>query len=305
MYGPSVTLVRWTRATGARLAPGLLALGLLVLPACRAADNHRRLLPAAQATLDVPYAAVDPRQALDVYAPRAAGPHPVVVFVHGGYWHTQGRRYFQPVTGLYGNVGVALAARGVLAVLPSYRLFPAATLEAELDDVLAAVVWARAHAAEHGGDPTKIVLAGHSAGAHLIMTLATSPERLRARGLRPEDVRGYVALSGIYDVPGLLERADPELREVLVPLFGDTPATWSVLERLGPQLPPTLFVVGEHDYRTCRLDLTAARARLRGLGRAAFLVLEGQTHAEVVLGVGGRHDILTPRLVEFVRRVTR
>jgi acetyl esterase/lipase len=160
--------------------------------------------------------------------------------------------------------------------------------------VLSALVWARAHAAEHGGDPQKIVLAGHSAGAHLIMTLATSPERLRARGLVPEDVRGYVALSGIYDVPGLLERADPELREVLVPLFGDTPAAWSVLERLGPQLPPTLFVVGEVDYRTCRLDLTAARARLRGLGRAAFLVLEGQTHAEVVLGLGGRRRCARP-----------
>jgi hypothetical protein len=106
-------------------------------------------------------------------------------------------------------------------------------------------------------------------------------------------------------VPGLLERADPELREVLVPLFGDTPASWSVLDRLGPQLAPTLFVVGEVDYRSCRLDFTAARARLRGSGRAAFLVLEGQTHAEVVLGLGGRHDTLAPRLVEFVRRVTR
>ena len=235
----------------------------MALPACRAADNHRRLLPEVTATLDVPYAVVDPRQALDVYAPRTPGPHPVVVFVHGGYWHTQGRRYLQPLTGLYGNVGVALAARGVLAVLPSYRLFPAATLDQELQDVLSALAWVRAHAAEHGGDPQKIVLAGHSAGAHLIMTLATSPERLRDHALRPEHVRGYVALSGIYDVAGLLERAEPELREVLVPLFGDTPAAWSVLHRLGPQLPPTLFVVGEDDYRTCRLDLTAARARLR------------------------------------------
>jgi acetyl esterase/lipase len=295
-----MTRHRWTRAAG-----GLLALGILGLPACRAADNHRRLLPEATTTLDVSYAADDARQALDVYAPRTPGPHPVVVFVHGGYWHTQGRRYLQPLTGLYGNVGVALAARGVVAVLPSYRLFPAATLDQELDDVLSALVWARAHAAEHGGDPRRLVLAGHSAGAHLIMTAATSPERLRARGLAPEDVRGYVALSGIYDVPGLLERADPELREVLVPLFGDTPASWSVLDRLGPQLAPTLFVVGEVDYRSCRLDFTAARARLRGSGRAAFLVLEGQTHAEVVLGLGGRHDTLAPRLVEFVRRVTR
>lgn len=300
MYGPRVTRDRWTRAVA-----GLLALGLWVSPGCRAADNHRRLLPEATTTLDVPYAVDDPRQALDVYAPRAPGPHPVVVFVHGGYWHTQGRRYLEPLTGLYGNVGVALAARGVLAVLPSYRLFPAATLEQELDDVLSALVWARTHAAEHGGDPQRLVLAGHSAGAHLIMSLATSPERLRARGLTPEDVRGYVALSGIYDVPGLLERAAPDLREVLVPLFGAAPATWSVLERLGPALPPTLFVVGEVDYRSCRLDFTAAQARLRGSGRGVFLVLEGQTHAEVVLGLGGRHDTLAPRLVEFVRRVTR
>lgn len=279
---------------------------VLTASGCRGADNFRRLAPQAAITADVPYLTADPRQALDVFAPRTPGPHPVVLFVHGGYWHTQDRRYLPHLTGLYGNVGVALASRGVLTVLPSYRLFPAVGVEGEVEDVLAALAWTIAHAAEHGGDPQRIVLAGHSAGAHLIMVLATEPERLRARGIDPAVIRGQIALSGIYDVPGLLDRADPELRRtVLEGVFAPDPARWSPLDRLDAARAPTLFVVGEHDHLTCRRDLETARAKLRGQpGRGVFLVLEGQTHAEVVLEIGSRRDVLGPKMAEFVRRVS-
>lgn len=285
----------------------MLLVALVALTSgCRAADNYRRLLPAVTATHDVPYAQADARQQLDLYAPRSEGLHPVVIFVHGGYWHAQGRRHLASLTGLYGNVGVALASKGVLAVVPSYRLHPAVGIEEEVDDVLSALAWTVLHAAEHGGDPRRIVLAGHSAGAHLITTVATQPERLRARGLDPSVVRGMVALSGIYDVPGLLMRADPQLKEeVLVPLFGAAPAAWSPLTALRRLTAPALFVVGEDDYASCLADFEKAQAELRGQrGRARFLMLEGQTHAEVVLEIGSRRDVLTPKIVQFVERAT-
>lgn len=279
---------------------------VLAAPGCRAADNFRRLSPQVAITADVPYATAHSRHQLDLYAPRTAGPHPVVVFVHGGYWHGQDRRYLPALTGLYGNVGVSLASRGIVTVVPSYRLFPEVGIEGELDDVADALAWVIAHIHEHGGDPRRVVLAGHSAGAHLIMYLATHPERLRARGVDPAMIRGQVALSGIYDVAGLLGRAEPELRErVLSPLFGGDPARWSPLDALEAAAGPTLFVVGQRDYTTCLLDFGLAQAKLRGRSTAAtFLLLEGQDHAQVVLDLGTRRDVLGPRIAEFVRRIT-
>ncbi len=132
------------------------------------------------------------RQVLDVYRPRGAGPHPVVVFFYGGGWEEGDR-------GLYRFVGAALAAAGILTVIPDYRVYPEVRFEGFLEDGAAAVRWASDHAAQFGGDREQLVLMGHSAGAHIAGMLALDARWLTHAGLGRNAVRGWIGLAGPYD----------------------------------------------------------------------------------------------------------
>src|SRR3569623_2547342 len=118
----------------------------------------------------------NPNTLRDLYAPRRGGPWPMLVFVHGGGWDSGDRRE-------YGFVGRALAARGVLVACADYRVFPEVVYPAFVEDLALAANWLGAHAAEYGGDPERLVLVGHSAGAYTAMMVALQPERFGAAGL--------------------------------------------------------------------------------------------------------------------------
>lgn len=132
------------------------------------------------------------RHTLDVYRPQGAGPHPVAVFFYGGGWEEGERRSYR-------FVGAALAAAGILAVIPDYRLFPEVRLDGFLEDGAAAVRWASDHAADFGGDPERLVLIGHSAGGHISGMLALDAKWLTEAGLDRDAIRGWVGLAGPYD----------------------------------------------------------------------------------------------------------
>jgi acetyl esterase/lipase len=135
-----------------------------------------------------------PRGTLDVYEPRGVrGQAPVVVFIYGGSWDS-GRK------SQYAFVGEALASRGVLTVIPNYRLYPQIRWPSFLEDNADAVRWARDHATDFGGDPRQLFLMGHSAGAYEAVMLALDPRWLRAVGIDARrDLRGVIALAGPYD----------------------------------------------------------------------------------------------------------
>ena len=149
------------------------------------------------------------RHELDVYAPNQGGTSaPVVVFFYGGGWETGDRA-------MYRFLGASLAARGVVVVIPDYRLHPAVRFPAFMDDGAAAVAWAHMNAARFGGDPSRLFLMGHSAGAQIAALLALDPEYLRAAGLTPEhDVCGVIGLAGPYD---FLPDASAEVKAVFGP----------------------------------------------------------------------------------------
>lgn len=132
-----------------------------------------------------------PRQKLDVYVPTAGAPtaashgRPVVVFFYGGSWQNGSRSN-------YLFVGAALASRGFVAVLPDYRTWPDTAFPGFVDDAATAVRWARDHAAEFGGDPSRIFLMGHSAGAHIVMLLATDGRYLAAQQMSKSDISGVI-----------------------------------------------------------------------------------------------------------------
>lgn len=157
-------------------------------------------------TSDVPYGA-HPRQNLDVYRPRAnaksaeppaAG---VVVFFYGGYWNSGSKADYR-------FVAEALTSQGFVAVLPDYRLYPDVTFPAFVEDGALAVRWAHDHAARIGGDPQRVYLMGHSAGAHIAALLTLDEHYLADVGLSTSAIRATAALSGPYDfVPGPETRA--------------------------------------------------------------------------------------------------
>ena len=147
--------------------------------------------PAAKAGRDIAYGPL-PRQKLDVYTPaRGATAAPVLVFFYGGSWNS-GRRQD------YAFAGRALAARGFVTIVPDYRLYPEVRYPAFLQDGAAAIRWAQDHASEYGGDPKRIVLAGHSAGAYNAVMLGMDSEFVTAAGVDPTAIKAVAGLSGPY-----------------------------------------------------------------------------------------------------------
>lgn len=171
-------------------------------------------LPAEQMSLDRPYredADADPdKHALDLFLPKAADGRsstgersegwPTIVFVHGGGWTHGDRAYGLFGIDPYRNIGRFFASRGYGVVVPSYRLQPSANWREQVADVAAAVAWARAEVARHGGDPSRIHLAGHSAGAWLAAWVGFNEAALAEQGLDRDFVCSLVLLSGAgYD----------------------------------------------------------------------------------------------------------
>jgi acetyl esterase/lipase len=141
---------------------------------------------------DIPYGD-GPRHRMDFYVPVSSGSAalPVLVFFYGGGFRA-GRK------SEYRFVGQALATRGMIVAVPDYRIYPAARFPDFLSDAAAAVVKTREIAASHGGDPAKLILAGHSAGAYLAVMLAANPQYLAEAGGDRSSIKGVIALSGRY-----------------------------------------------------------------------------------------------------------
>lgn len=130
----------------------------------------------------------DPRQRLDVWAPEnATASLPVIVFFYGGSWKSGDRDG-------YGFAARALAARGFVVVVPDYRLVPQIRWPAFVEDGAAAMQWVAANIAAHGGDPGRIGVVGHSAGAHIALLLA-----LDRRWGVADSIKAAVGLAGPYD----------------------------------------------------------------------------------------------------------
>jgi acetyl esterase/lipase len=144
------------------------------------------------------------RHACDVFYPRGGEKCPVVVLVHGGVWMIGDKSCW----GLYSEVGKFLARNGIVAVLPNYRLTPAVKHPEHVKDVARAVAWTRKNCGKYGGRADQLFIAGHSAGGHLVALLATDETYLMAEGLKRSDIRGVLAISGVYRIPEVNVRLD-------------------------------------------------------------------------------------------------
>ncbi len=239
-----------------RFRLGQALLGLLALAGCTPLATFNALVPKDGGTVLAAQAiryGDDPRQRLDVYAPRRAGAAtlPTIVFFYGGSWNSGER-------GGYGFAARALAARGFVVVVPDYRLVPQVRFPAFLQDGAAAVRWTIANIARHGGDGRRIVLVGHSAGAYNAAMLALDPQWL---GADRAAVRGLIGLAGPYDFL-------PLDGAVTVAAFGawPVPAETQPITFAGAGDPPALLLTGADDDTVLPRNSVALAARLRAAG---------------------------------------
>ena len=187
----------------------LIVIAGLVLAGCSGPEILNGLSPeiGLKTSRDIAYGK-GPGHRLDVYAPRDARGAPIVVFFYGGSWQNGEKSD-------YAFVGRALAERGIVVVVPNYRLYPQVRFAGFMQDGAHAVAWARRHAVEFGGDPGRLVLMGHSAGAHIAALLTLDPRWLAADGLDTHrDIAGMVGLAGPYD---FLPIKDPKLKVIFGP----------------------------------------------------------------------------------------
>ena len=203
---------------------------LATLNALAASDQHTRLADVAYGPL--------PRQRLDIYRPAGATPAggwPVVVFFYGGSWN-QGER------AQYGFVGAALASRGMLTLVADYRLYPEVRFPTFLADSALALAWGLKHAAEQGGNPRRVFVMGHSAGAYNAAMLALDPRWLSATGHAPRELAGFIGLAGPYDfLPMTNLAAQPVFFHPHYPP-GTQPMAFA-----GPQAPRSFLAAGATD----------------------------------------------------------
>jgi acetyl esterase/lipase len=214
---------------------------------------------------------------LDVYVPekKAAGPMPVLVFFYGGGW-TSGHRQD------YAFAGHALAARGFVTVVPDYRLAPQHPYPDFVQDAATAVRWAHDHAAQYGGDPNRIVLAGHSAGGYLAIMLAMDDDFLRAAGVDFSLIKGAAGLSGPYDFYPF----DVDSSRLAFGLYPDPKATQPISYAARPHRPPVLLIQGQKDRLVGVHNAVNLDRALRQAGNASTLHLyPSLSHPDTVLAL--------------------
>ena len=246
-----------------------------------------------------------PRMRLNMYGPpkpSAAG-LPVLLFVHGGGFH--GGDKDLPGLPFFDHVGGWAVAHGMVGVTITYRLSPEHPWPAGAQDVAAAVAWTRANAARHGGDPERVVVVGHSAGAaHVAGFLAGHG------GAGAAELRAAVLLSGIYDIATARPAVTTDDQdESLSGYFGDDRTSFparSALPGLEAATLPVLFGVAEFDwpvFQAQALVVVAAMSRRRRV-MPPFVWVSGHNHFSEILTLGVDDEAFGNALARFLRRWT-
>lgn len=238
----------------------------------------------------------DARHKLDIWAPRspAVKSLPVVIFLYGGGW-TDGSR------GDYGFAGAAFAGQDFVAVLPDYRLVPNVRFPAFVEDGALAVKWVRDNIARYGGDPRRVTLAGHSAGAYNAAMLALDPRFLRDAGVDPKIVRAAALLSGPYDFYPFTEARGRNA-------FGawPKPAETQPITFARADAPPLFLAHGSADRIVRPSNSRNLARRLQQVGAPATLrIYPGASHVDLAASLSAPFRGRTPALAESVAFLER
>lgn len=230
---------------------------------------------------------------LDLYLPEGRRGVPVVVWIHGGAL-TQDDKNLEAAT------GKRFAAAGIATAAVNYRLSPAVSHPAHVQDAAASFAWVKKHIAEYGGDPDNVFLVGHSAGAYLAALLVSDERYLRAHGLSARDVRGVVPISAFFWVEK--EGVAPDRPKHV---WGTDAKIWidaSPAHHLHRNLPPTLILYADGDEpwrRKQNVDMAAAMTAA-GAPPAGVVQIADRTHMSIWHRLGEPGDPASDRVIAFV-----
>jgi acetyl esterase/lipase len=250
------------------------------------------LPPGTRVLRDVAYGS-DPRQAMDIYAPDHAKAAPMVVMVHGGGWAHGDKAAANVVQ----NKLARWLPRGIVFVSVNYRLLPEAAPAEQARDVARALAYVQAHASDWGGAADKVVLMGHSAGAHLVALLSSDPTLARAEGV--QRWLGTVSLdSAALDVEAVMSARHLPLYDRA---FGRVPSSWqavSPMARLSSASAPMLAVCSSRRRLSCP-EAQRFADKARALGVRAQVLPQDLTHADVnaTLGLAGAYTDAVERFM--------
>src|ERR1700726_4809174 len=244
---------------------------------------------------DVKYGAAD-RNLLDVFMPEtASSPRPVLIFVHGGAFVAGDRR--EPGTPFFDNIALWAVRNGFVGVNMSYRLAPQAKWPAGAEDIGSAVQWVANNIGGRGGDPARIYLMGHSAGAVHVATYVSHPEFYKVKG---GGLGGAITVSGFYDLTAM-QLGDPERA-----YFGADSSRYadeSSLQGLATTSIPLMIVAAQMDpalfLRQFELLKDATCKTASGCARA--LILPQHNHMSEVYSINTADTRLTDQILDFVK----
>jgi acetyl esterase/lipase len=262
---------------------------------------------------DIPYAEpADPKQRVDIYAPEGARNLPVVFWIHGGGWQAGDRTnvQFKPQ---------AFVDKGFVFVSTGYRLLTNVEMVTIFRDIARSVRHVHDHIGEYGGDPKRILVMGHSAGAQLAALICIDDRYLKAEGLSLNIIKGCVPVDGdTYDVPAIIETAETRLRvhRMQMPTFGhrikfgndpakhrDYSAVTHVAKDKG--IPPFLILhVADHPDVSAQAQRLEAVLKDAGIPAKRFAARE-TNHSKLNENLGLTDDPSTKVLFEFVDEVLR
>jgi acetyl esterase/lipase len=241
----------------------------------------------------------DPKQRLDLVKPAGVAKAPVLLFVHGGGWSIGDKAHAAPDKARWAN------GKGWAFASANYRLVPQATVEQQAADVASAVAWLRSNAGRQGLDPNRIVLMGHSAGAHLVALVGTDPRYLKGAGVPMSAIKGVVLLDGAgYDVP---TQASAEMN-IVRPMYE---AAFSTDPKRQAALSPTHHAAAPNVSRWLILPIQRradSQAQSKGLAdalnnagaKATVVAVPDESHGSLNKGLGQAGDFATQQVEGFL-----
>jgi arylformamidase len=262
---------------------------------------------------NIPYAEpAHERQVLDVYSPQNAKNLPVVFWIHGGGWQTGDKSSVQIKPRVFVD-------KGFVFVSTNYRLLPSVDMATIVRDIAKSIRWVHEHIAEHGGDPKRLFVMGHSAGAQLAALICIDDRYLKTEGLSLAIIKGCVPVDGdTYDVPAIIETAETRRRAHGLPQakyghrekFGNDPAKhrdFSAVTHVAKDkgIPPFLILhVADHPDTTAQAQRLANALKEAGVPVTVFGARE-TTHNKINADLGLPDDPATKALFGFLDKALK
>jgi acetyl esterase/lipase len=241
----------------------------------------------------------DPKQRLDLVKPAGITKAPVLLFIHGGGWSIGDKAHAAPDKARWAN------GKGWAFASANYRLVPQATVEQQAADVASAVAWLRSNADNEQLDPNRIVLMGHSAGAHLVALIGTDPRYLKAAGVPMNAIKGVVLLDGAgYDVPTQASAEMNIVRPMYEAAFSTDPKRQAALSPTHHAAAPNvsrwliLPIQRRADSQTQSKGL--AEALTKAGANATVVAVPGESHGSLNKGLGLAGDFATQQVEGFL-----